>query len=70
MNTHAFENLIYSFFKAVQFKVRVKDENGDIFIAREWYVVLLGILASVIEKSLTVVLSIIVTIPHWSASRK
>lgn len=50
MNTHVFENLIHSFLKAVQFKVRVKDENGDIYIAREWYVVPLGIMASVIEK--------------------
>ncbi|HBL33124.1 MAG TPA: hypothetical protein DDZ96_04805 [Porphyromonadaceae bacterium] len=50
MNTHKFEELIHSFFKAVQFKVKIKDEKGNTFIAREWYVAPLGILETVVNR--------------------
>ena len=50
MNTQKFEDLIHKFFKGVQFNVRVKDKNGKIFIAREWYIAPLGIIETVIKK--------------------
>jgi hypothetical protein len=50
MNTQKFEDLIHSFFSAVQFRVQLVDANGTRFNALEWYVVPLGIIVNVINR--------------------
>lgn len=50
LNTHKLEALIHSFFNAVQFKMQLVDQSGAYYTAREWYIVPLGIVESVINK--------------------
>ncbi len=49
MNTHSFETLIHQFFKAVQFRIKVKDLAGNEAEPKEWFVVPLGIITKAIE---------------------
>lgn len=50
MNSHVFEGLIHQFFSAVQFHVKVYDDEGEEHIPSEWYVAPLEIIEKVIEK--------------------
>lgn len=50
MNTQKFEALIHTFFSAVQFRMQLVDPSGARFTAREWYIVPLGIIESVINR--------------------
>lgn len=50
MNSHVFEGLIHQFFSAVQFQVKVYDDEGEEHVPSEWYVAPLEIIEKVIEK--------------------
>lgn len=50
MNSHVFEGLIHQFFSAVQFQVKVYDDEGEEHLPSEWYVAPLEIIEKVIEK--------------------
>lgn len=50
MNSHIFESLVHQVFSAVQFQVKVYDDNGDLHIPSEWYVAPLDIITLVIQK--------------------
>ena len=50
MNSHIFESLMHQFFHAVQFQVKVYDDEGVEHIPSEWYVVPLEIIETVIGK--------------------
>lgn len=49
LNTQKFENLIHQFFSAVQFRIEVKDSEGIKHRPKEWYLVPLGIIETVID---------------------
>lgn len=50
MNSHVFEGLIHQFFTAVQFHVKVYDDEGTEHVPSEWYVAPIEIIEKVIEK--------------------
>lgn len=50
MNSHIFETILHQVFHAVQFQLKVYDENGNLHIPTEWYVVPLEIIELVIQK--------------------
>ena len=50
MNSHIFEQLVHQVFSAVQFQVKVFDEEGVEHIPSEWYVAPLEIIELVIRK--------------------
>ncbi len=50
MNSQIFESLVHQVFNAVQFQLKVYDEDGNLHIPTEWYVVPLEIINLVIEK--------------------
>lgn len=50
MNSFVFESLIHQFFNAVQFHVKVYDDEGAEHTPSEWYVAPLEIIEKVIEK--------------------
>lgn len=50
MNSHIFESLVHQFFHAVQFQVKVYDDEGVEHIPSEWYVAPLEIIETVIGK--------------------
>ncbi|MDO5663999.1 MAG: GIY-YIG nuclease family protein [Bacteroidia bacterium] len=50
MNTQKFENLIHQFFSAVQFNFLIEDKSGVKKKAREWYVVPMDIIETVINR--------------------
>ena len=50
MNSHIFESLVHQFFHAVQFQVKVYDDEGVEHVPSEWYVAPLEIIETVIGK--------------------
>lgn len=50
MNTQKFESLIHQFFSAVQFNFLIKDKSGVKKKAREWYIVPMDIIETVINR--------------------
>lgn len=50
MNSFVFESLVHQFFHAVQFQVKVYDDEGTEHVPSEWYVAPLEIIEAVIEK--------------------
>lgn len=50
MNSHIFETILHQVFSAVQFQVKVYDDEGNIHIPSEWYVVPLEIINLVVQK--------------------
>lgn len=50
MNSHIFETIIHQVFNAVQFQLKVYDEEGSMHIPTEWFVVPLEIINLVIQK--------------------
>lgn len=50
MNSHIFEQLVHQVFSAVQFQVKVYDDNGVEHVPSEWYVAPLEIIELVIKK--------------------
>lgn len=50
MNSHIFETIIHQVFSAVQFQLKVYDEEGNLHIPTEWFVVPLEIINLVIQK--------------------
>lgn len=50
MNSHKFETLVHQVFHAVNFKIKVYDENGEEHEPSEWYVAPLEIIELVIQK--------------------
>lgn len=50
MNSHIFETIIHQVFNAVQFQLKVYDEEGNLHIPAEWFVVPLEIINLVIQK--------------------
>ena len=50
MNTQKFESLIHQFFSAVQFNFLIKDKSGVKKKAREWYIVPIDIIETVINR--------------------
>lgn len=50
MNSFVFESLLHQFFSAVQFQVKVYDDEGCEHVPSEWYVAPLEIIEKVIEK--------------------
>jgi len=52
MHSQKFENLIHQFLKAVQFHVTVTDDNGELHEPKEWFVVPIHIINSIIEKTM------------------
>lgn len=49
MKTEVLETLIHQFFKSVQFQIRVKDAEGNIYDPQEWFVVPLEIISKAVE---------------------
>lgn len=49
LNTQKFENLIHQFFSSVQFRIEVKDKQGIKHRPKEWYLVPLGIIDTVVN---------------------
>lgn len=50
MNSHIFESLVHQVFSSVQFQVEVFDNEGNMHVPSEWYVVPLEIITLVIQK--------------------
>jgi len=50
MNSHIFETLVHQVFRAVNYQIKVYDENGDLHLPSEWYVAPLEIIELVINK--------------------
>lgn len=50
MNSHIFETIIHQIFNAVQFQLKIYDEDGNLHIPTEWFVVPLEIINLVIKK--------------------
>lgn len=50
MNSHIFETILHQVFSAVQFQVKVYDDEGNLHIPSEWYVVPLEIINLVVQK--------------------
>lgn len=50
MNSHIFENIIHQVFSAVQFQLKIYDEDGNLHVPTEWFVVPLEIINLVIQK--------------------
>lgn len=50
MNSHIFESLLHQLFDAVKFEVTITDSNGKVHKPKEWFVVPLNIIDTVIEK--------------------
>lgn len=50
MNSHIFETIMHQVFSAVQFQLKVYDENGEMHIPSEWYVAPLEIIELVVQK--------------------
>lgn len=50
MNSHIFETIMHQVFNAVQFQLKVYDEEGNLHVPTEWFVVPLEIINLVIQK--------------------
>lgn len=50
MNSHIFETILHQVFSAVQFQVKVYDDEGILHVPSEWYVVPLDIINLVVQK--------------------
>ncbi|MBQ0019056.1 MAG: GIY-YIG nuclease family protein [Bacteroidales bacterium] len=50
MNSHIFETILHQVFSAVQFQVKVYDDEGNLHVPSEWYVVPLEIINLVVQK--------------------
>lgn len=50
MNSHVFETLVHQVFSAVQFQVKVFDDDGNLHVPTEWYVAPIEIIELVIKK--------------------
>jgi len=50
MNSRIFEGLVHQMFSAVQYQVKVYDQEGNLHVPEEWYVVPLEIINLVIKK--------------------
>lgn len=50
MNSHIFETILHQVFNAVQFLAQVYDEEGNLHVPTEWYVVPLEIINLVVQK--------------------
>lgn len=52
MNSHMFESLVHQVLKAVNFHVEVKDDNGIVHTPKEWYVVPLTVIDTIVSRIL------------------
>lgn len=50
MNSHIFETIIHQLFNAVNLQISVTDNNGDTHKPKEWFIVPLHVINTVIEK--------------------
>lgn len=50
MNSHIFETIIHQLFNAVNLQISVTDNNGEIHKPKEWFIVPLHVINTVIEK--------------------
>ena len=49
MNSHIFETILHQVFSAVQFQVKVYDDEGNLHVPSEWYVVPLDIINNAVS---------------------
>ena len=50
MNSHKFETIVHQVFNAAQFQLKVYDDNGNVHVPSEWYVVPREIISDVVAK--------------------